>query len=378
MASKPIVAVPLRPGISLKIGREWVVFGRNAVTRGPNFELQHRLFVNDPWAVIAEAIHRALPEGRTRDVAHSFRRQAEDYFRAANIGHELAVRPVLLYYAFLNLAKAYSVAKGNAALAGRTSHGISAPPRGPRQIQGSLIKIEKPSARKFGVFQQLLRDLAGNPAVLAGDLRLGHLIPQILPGHRLWCYAAKRRERFVPIESLDLCDAPKSSQLWLNLYIARDDLDRLDLSDVAALSESELQRNFEIADDPSRGDLVCFQLRTPETYVANPAEAVFRVMERVRNDIWETVKVASPYRKPYIYCAPPSERVARLPQLLSIYLLMFFLGSVTRYTPLYFDDLLESRFGPLVETFISESPTQFLYLMASEILGREVSKPAII
>jgi len=27
---------------------------------------------------------------------------------------------------------------------------------------------------------------------------------------------------------------------------------------------------------------------------------------------------------------------------------------------------------------VSESPTQFLYLMASDLLGREVSKPAII
>ena len=57
---------------------------------------------------------------------------------------------------------------------------------------------------------------------------------------------------------------------------------------------------------------------------------------------------------------------------------MFFLGYVTRYTPGYFEDPLDSKFGPLFETFVSESPMQFLYLMASEILGREVSKPAII
>jgi hypothetical protein len=64
--------------------------------------------------------------------------------------------------------------------------------------------------------------------------------------------------------------------------------------------------------------------------------------------------------------------------MLSVYLLMFFLGSVTRYSPLYFEDLLDSKYGPLFETFLSEAPLQFLYLMASEILGREVSKPAII
>jgi hypothetical protein len=57
---------------------------------------------------------------------------------------------------------------------------------------------------------------------------------------------------------------------------------------------------------------------------------------------------------------------------------MFFLGSVTRYAPGRFDDLLDSKYGPFFETFVSESPMQFLYLMASETLGREVSKPAII
>ena len=78
------------------------------------------------------------------------------------------------------------------------------------------------------------------------------------------------------------------------------------------------------------------------------------------------------------YCCPPQERGARLPQLLSVYLLMFFLGSVTRYSPRYFEDLLDSKYGPLFATFISESSLQFLYLMASEILAREVSKPVII
>ena len=64
--------------------------------------------------------------------------------------------------------------------------------------------------------------------------------------------------------------------------------------------------------------------------------------------------------------------------MVSIYLLMFFLGSVTRYSPGDFEDFLDSKYGPFFDTFISESPMQFLYLMASDILGREVSKPAII
>jgi hypothetical protein len=57
---------------------------------------------------------------------------------------------------------------------------------------------------------------------------------------------------------------------------------------------------------------------------------------------------------------------------------MFFLGYVTRYFPGDFENFRESKYGPFFDTFISESPMQFLYLMASDILGREVSKPAII
>jgi hypothetical protein len=125
MASTVKPPTAFREGDPLRIGREWVSYARNIVSRtGSTFTLQHRLFVNDPWAIMAEAIHRALPDGRIRNTAHSFRGQAEDYFRAATIGQELAVRPVLLYYAFLNLSKAYSLTKGNTDLAGRTTHGV--------------------------------------------------------------------------------------------------------------------------------------------------------------------------------------------------------------------------------------------------------------
>jgi hypothetical protein len=145
-----------------------------------------------------------------------------------------------------------------------------------------------------------------------------------------------------------------------------------------ALSQVDLKGHFEVAAGVSPADLICLQQSTPTTYLADPAEALVEIIRTVRNSIWETVQLASPYRKPYIYSCPAKERGARLPQVLSVYLLMFCLGSVTRYSPGYFEDLLDSKYGPLFDTFISESPLQFLYLMASEILGQEVSKPAII
>src|ERR1700690_3983996 len=131
-----------RPGDALRLGREHVSFGRNILKRaGASYALQHRLFLIDPWELIAEAIHRSVSDLRTRDIAHSFRRQAEDYFRAATVGRDIAVRPVLLYYAFLNLSKAYAIAKGNKGLAGTAYHGIScSPKRG--TIPGTPIRFD--------------------------------------------------------------------------------------------------------------------------------------------------------------------------------------------------------------------------------------------
>ena len=150
--------ISIRSGETLKVGREQVSFGRNILAdTGAGFGLQHRIFVNDPWELIAESIHRAVRDEKARTIAHSFRRQAEDYFRAATIGREMAVRPVLLYYAFLNLSKAYAIAKGNTVLTGSAYHGVSFQPK-TRAILGSRIRFD---ARKNQLYLRNYSNISG-------------------------------------------------------------------------------------------------------------------------------------------------------------------------------------------------------------------------
>lgn len=59
-------------------------------------------------------------------------------------------------------------------------------------------------------------------------------------------------------------------------------------------------------------------------------------------------------------------------------MLFFYFGSVTRYRPHVFDDILKSTYGPFVREFIASQPDQLLYLLATEICEREVAKPALI
>ena len=357
------------------IGTESPSFGRNAIfgdARG--FRIQHRFFVNEPWELMAEAIARAVGRGPDRNAAQSFRRQAEDYFRAASAARELAVRPVLLYYAFLNLTKALGIAKGYSGLAGKAYHGISwEPGAGRLALSRSLVKF--PTGTGIHVFPELLKLLNGNGGLLGAPLPLQSLLPQILPGHRLWCYATDRPERFLTVEKFILLHNSSTKGVWLNIFLNRDDVERVGLTIEKIISRADLDE-FEL--ESSNVDTVCLQQRKPDVYSTQPGEALVRIMDRNKNRFWETVKTASPYRKHYAYCSPPTERSRRLPQMASIYALMFFLSSVTRYSPQNFDDLLDSKFGPFFDTFISESPMQFLYLLASDMLDREISKPAII
>jgi YaaC-like Protein len=226
-------------------------------------------------------------------------------------------------------------------------------------------------------FQELIRLLGGDTAVLATPMRLGDVAPQILTGHRLWCNAASASERFLSIDWFRLYHSPSNKNVWIMLDLTKSNFSELNLSVQDMLTYAGLVEYEEVS---TRRDYphIRVRQRTAAPYISDPEETLRTIIPPIRNSIWETVRFGSPYRKYYIYCSPPTERRARLPQIASIYLLMFILSYITRYDPGTFDDLLDSDYGPFIATFISESPMQFLYLLSSEIMGREVSKPAII
>ena len=65
-----------------------------------------------------------------------------------------------------------------------------------RRLQGLPKHREFIKFKKSGVFQELLTQIEGNVDVLSAPLPLNHLFPQILPGHRLWCYGMKKTGTF--------------------------------------------------------------------------------------------------------------------------------------------------------------------------------------
>ena len=112
-------------------------------------------------------------------------------------------------------------------------------------------------------------------------------------------------------------------------------------------------------------------------YTHRPSDELLDVTDKLRQKLWSSVLLHPPYRKYYLYLAPLGQKGAVLPQLLSMFVVIFFLGSITRYRPHHFERLLDSHYGAHLLGALNEVPAQFIYLLASEMLKREVIKASI-
>lgn len=63
---------------------------------------------------------------------------------------------------------------------------------------------------------------------------------------------------------------------------------------------------------------------------------------------------------------------------MSIYAVMFWLGSLTRYQPVELLALFDGGYGPFFSEFLTTQPSQLLYLLASEFKNQDVARAAVV
>lgn len=371
---------PAKNGSPLDVDHQHVPFSLWPVVRGARrFRLQPRIFTSDPWALMAEGIVDTCPK-KSREAALAFRAQAEDFYDAAIAlgARNIGAKPLLLYYAFLNLSKAYLLIKGIGNPNDRPGHGISEKAR-IRQVEGARLTVYPSATRKPQLFDQLYTALTGSGLPSPRFYRLGYLMPQILFGHRVWCSAANEAERFLPLHKVEYIDDRPSKTTWTRVQIKKQELAKTHLSQDNALKRARMNGKWKFVNDLRANVDECLSLEqvADTTYTHRPSDALMEVTNSIRPYLWTSVLLHPPYRKYYLYLAPLNERASVLPQILSMYLVIFLLGSVTRYQPHQFDRLLDTRYGAHLIGALTEIPAQYVYLMASEMLEREVTRASL-
>ena len=373
-----------RAGQSLLIKQRPVRFSNWPTRRGRvHHALQSLVFARDPWLMIARCIEQQCPTPR-RPEALATLEQSKDFYSAAVSGIIIAARPLALYYSFMNLVKAYCLMRGSRTTFDQAQHGI-AELRTPGAIglAGAFLRafqcIPTAPSNNFAEFKEVLTGV-GLPATT--DYQLPVLLPQVVPGHRVWAMESKKSERFISLHDLRFRQDRSSRTMWLDLYFVADDLSRLGITHQRLLAESGLSSNFREVDCTEQWNsrqLLRFEQVTALPYPdAHPADQIDSVIDVIRPSLWTTVATATPYRRYYVYLSPIAERPFVLPQLLSIYAIMYYLGSITRYRPHHYDNLTQGPYGAWIQEFVGGQPLQFLYLMASEFMRQDVTKPAIL
>lgn len=340
--------------------------------------LNSHVYSTNPWALIQVAVRKQCPAIAKEEALASLT-QAEFFFHSAVEARETAAKPLPLYYSFLNLAKAFALTRGIRATFDQAQHGVSAQlaPGGKELVDAYLDAYQSPG---YGGVPNIFADfgLALGMSALATKRQfpLKYLLPQLIPGHRIWCDAAGADERFVALDSIPFGHATSPKQIWATICLSEDDLSRLAKTRKALLSETRLKGLFKevqgFTDTQSSRSVVRLEQLVPHSYTGRPSDRLLAVVEALRPYIWSTATTVRPFRRYYLYAAPSAEHASILPQALSIYAVAYYLGSITRYRPQHFSRIISGDFGTFIQEFLSSQPTQFLYLMASDFAKRDV------
>lgn len=342
------------------------------------WKLQRRLYVRDPWAVLNEAVYRTKGcKGKEQDEALAYIEQAEEYFNAGIEGKQRAVKPVLLYYSMLNLAKCLVKVRNPSLDMSHARHGLSV-----RHTTGWAVLsdriIVKSSPKYVNVFDKLMEELEGSSPRF-GDITVGRLLPQILPGHRLWTYATQQNEKFLAVDVRCFVSL-KRQKAWIRLNFDRGEVHSIVSSVEELIRDARLPgkwRQVHCNDDGVREqDKVVLEQKRLLGYGHRPIDCVQQLFQQLRSSLWYTVTSAKPHRAYYVF-VDSHLGSKRLPQWAAMYILFYYLSDLTRYRPQLFDRLLKIKYGPQIENVLDECPRQFLYLMASELLQRDVAPAGI-
>lgn len=348
--------------------------------------LQFEIFCKEPWSVIEGEIDKRCPKKLIND-ANAFLSQSKEFYKAAT-GSGVISNPLLFYYSFLNLVKAQILTEGKIKVRNLNNafHGIKEG-KNPKtkKLGHAYVTVVRSAGKYRSVFNDLLithgfKQFPKNPQ----DVKIAHLLPTVVAGHRLWKDSINRKERFVPIYKIKFKQNNAKSIIWINIYILKQDISRFKITHRRLLAESGIGDYFsEVKDELNDkkyddDEIICFEQKIPIKSTKQPLDKIESLINDLylRENLWQVATSIPPYRKYYLYLRPKKEM--KLAQLPALYALFFYFGSVTRYRPRAFDKMRNSgNYRAFISDFFSTQPAQFLNLLASEFCKRKVVKPAI-
>ncbi|GED43206.1 YaaC family protein [Cobetia marina] len=317
-----------------------------------NLGKNEKLIISDIWSFWDYVIKKVKNDKKGTGFLQSLLEQAKHFYQTAE-DSPVKSQPLLYYCSFLNLAKIMINLNGKFGEDKIYMHGMSE--RNNKKFIDSVIIKQK---KKEGVVQ-VAHELVSlfDPYVSESKLELNAkcMLNHCVGVHRAYSEIYNQHEIFVRVKSSSLFKHGKSIIFFAELQCTKQQMEFLN------------NIGYSVTVDDS-GKCIYKESITISGQRPNRKEYA-SLSERIKEKgVWYYIG-NSGYT---LYLSTCSEH--RYTQESIIYMMMFYLGSITRYHPYMFDRIFSDKEQWLMSEFLNTQPKQFLYLATANILGQSVLK----
>lgn len=333
--------------VELKYGFPLFTRPATLVSLGRN----EKLIISDIWAFWDYVIKKASRDRREEDFLKSLLEQSKHFYLTGE-SSPIKSQPLLYYYSFLNLAKIIINLNSKHGPRKTYMHGMNESHN--NKFSHSTITKQKQKINVVQVAHELVSIF--DPAIAVADLSLNvkELLNHCVGVHRAYSEIYNQNEVFRRLKTHCLYRERKDLIFKAEL--------QCQATDVAEL----IARGYSITEEED--GFFYTERHTMAAY--SPTRADYATLSSTirSKGIWYFIG-NSGYTT-YL----SSSTVGRYNQESIIYMVMFYLGSITRYHPYMFDEIFSDKEQWLMSEFLNTQPKQFIYLATARILGQGVQK----
>jgi hypothetical protein len=311
------------------------------------------LLTADPWSYLFAWLQQNSPRSGLRkerfDRALYFAQQAEEFYEAAQ-STGLPAQGTLAYYGMLNLVKCFISIRGTVLEETYEHHGLQLPLGSPQ-----TIKVAGPGESGLGIFQEFARHL-DTPVTGAATISLKAACSHLPEVHEI-AYAldqlALGKRKFLPVD-IRFCVNDKKTHVFTQIEYEKKNEMRVNIRQFNKGARKEYFKK--IADRP----MIVYRSIKRKAVSDKSWPRIFRNICKE----YEPFHIASLLsRSGYkFYC---DLRPGDYHHLCYSLLVVYYVGTISRYRPTETRELLSGPFRPIVTEAVSICPRQFLYQLIS-------------
>jgi hypothetical protein len=312
----------------------------------------------NPWSYLSAWFSQKIkatnaPKRQRYEKGKYFAEQAESFFEASE-HTKLPTKGTLVYYSMLNLVKALLSVRGVDLEVKVEHHGISVP-----MDTSNELNISAYPKGSISIFHEFCKAL-GYPTPHKQSIDIGDIYSQIPEIHEIAFtlgHLKNRKRSFLPV-NIEFYVNDKKDKAFVEIRYEKKNEVRVPCD---KFFKGKMQNYFKLISENENGCIVYRSKRRKSVTSSNWPRIYKNICNELKPLRFSSLLTRNGYRY-YANLLP-----GPLPQLPSVFALMFFIGSIARYKPSLTKELMQGDLYPILAESIESSPKQFLYQITSEI-----------